>query len=132
MKISFEEFEEIVMKELLSGDDHNLEILRAQFSSAEVRSREFTGVGFYTYFRPDVNMPKVEGKQAFQFGDLKVDLQGVKAGVGFVLFIKNGYLDFLEGYTYDDPWPGDIDILSIGFETNGIRDLEKLSKIWSL
>jgi hypothetical protein len=91
----------------------------------------FTGTGFYTNYQSDITLPKVVGKQRFHFGDLKVDLKGVKSGVGFVLYIDDGYIKYLEGYTYDDPWPEKLDILNISFETDGKRNLEKLRKIWT-
>jgi hypothetical protein len=131
MMVTFEEFEKQIMEKLLSGNDPNLEKLRTQYSTAEVKSRKFTGTGFYTNFQPDMTLPKVVGKQKFHFGDLKVDLKGVKSGVGFVLFIADGYINYLEGYTYDDPWPEVLDILNISFETSGKRNFEKLRDTWA-
>jgi hypothetical protein len=131
MVASFDEFEKIIMGKLLSGTDPILEILRTQYSTAEVKSREFTGTGFYTNFQLDKNLPKVTGKQNFHFGDLKVDIRGIRSGLGFVLFIADGYICYLEGYTYDDPWPEEYDILNICFEAGDKRDLDKLKNIWA-
>jgi hypothetical protein len=40
-------------------------------------------------------------------------LEEVHLGAACVLFISNGKLDFLECYTYDDPWPEEIIIKSL-------------------
>ena len=32
----------------------------------------------------------------------------MKNGVGFVLFVKNRMILFLEGYAYDELWPDEI------------------------
>jgi hypothetical protein len=40
--------------------------------------------------------------------DVGAEIEGVRHGVGFVLFIQDGRLDCLEGFTYDDPWPDEV------------------------
>jgi len=37
-------------------------------------------------------------------GDVHAELAGLSHGAGFVLFIKDGRLDCLEGLTYDEAW----------------------------
>ena len=44
------DLENSVLEWLLSGDDPVLVALRHQLASAKVKSREFTGVGFYLHF----------------------------------------------------------------------------------
>ena len=43
--------------------------------------------------------------------DVGADLVGVDHGVGFALFVKDGRLDFLEGFTYADAWPAVTELL---------------------
>jgi hypothetical protein len=95
-----------IMRMLLDGDDPVLEALRAQRQAAIVTSREYSGVGFFT----SLNVPKKhilkEGLMDFELGDVYARLQGLEHEVGFVLFVRGGRLDFLEGYTHgDDDWP---------------------------
>jgi hypothetical protein len=44
----------------------------------------------------------------FQIDDVDGTVNGLAHGAGFVLFIRDGKLDILEGFTYDEPWPKDI------------------------
>src|SRR2546422_427179 len=45
-----EDLERGVMKLLLHGDLSVLEVLRQQYAASSTRSREYSGVGFFTYF----------------------------------------------------------------------------------
>jgi hypothetical protein len=107
------DLERAVLLRFLEGDDPVLRALRDQLAVAEVREREFTGVGFFTYFLrhpgihpvslPDgvLNPPLV--------GDVELQAENLRYGVGFVLFVKDGLLHFLEGYTKGgEPWPDDL------------------------
>jgi hypothetical protein len=38
---------------------------------------------------------------------------GVNHGVGCQLCVRNGVLDFLEGYTYEEEWPEHLLVLAI-------------------
>lgn len=76
--------------------------------SASVKKREFTGHGFFTDFEYSGTdrLPDTCGNT--ELGDLSVMLNGFCL-VGFVLFIKNGTITCLEGYTYGDKWPDVIE-----------------------
>ena len=37
-----------------------------------------------------------------------MDFPGVKYGSGYVLFVKDGFITMLEGYTYGEVWPDKI------------------------
>jgi hypothetical protein len=41
------------------------------------------------------------------------EIAGLERGVSFVLFVRDGMLDFLEGFTFDEPWPDRIDDYSV-------------------
>lgn len=129
-KKKFEILEKMVVEKILSGDDRVLDILRKQYNDSVVESREFTGAGFYTTFKINDSAPMLVGKNSFQLGDVIGTIKGVKYGVGFVLFIKDGKIDFLEGYTYgEEKWPENIEDFRLSFTSNDIRDIQKLKKI---
>ncbi|MCL2311624.1 MAG: hypothetical protein FWC41_03890 [Firmicutes bacterium] len=75
-----------------------------QLKNAVIAKREFTGVGFFTDFLIDNNV--FCGKN-MQISDVGAKINN-SVEIGFVLFIEKGKLDFLEGYTYDAPWPDTI------------------------
>jgi hypothetical protein len=106
MKIS--DIEKQVLQ-LLIVDDPDQEILKEQIAHTSVKSREYTGVGFYTKFdiqenarrfdsmrRKMEDMPQTYGRHPL-----------LPAGAGFVLWLKDGLIDNLEAYTYEGEWPKD-------------------------
>lgn len=115
--ISLTELERRVMEMLLAGDHPILGILRAQFDRAKVVRREFSGVGFFTHFEIPSDVARLPGQRSFELGDVHADMPGLAAPVGFILFIRDGAIDFLEGYTYgDDVWPEEITTFRLSYD----------------
>ena len=105
----FEQFEREVM-EMIAKENPKYEAkIMAQYEKAHVIKREFTGHGFFTDF--DITDPADSLGCGYnnQLGDLTAEFPEVKFGAGFVLFIKNGFIEMLEGYVYgDEAWPDQI------------------------
>jgi len=112
-----------VLYKLLAGNQPIIRDLRLQLTTIEVDRREFTGVGFFSYFRVDDSLitHQLLGK-SFHFGDVVADIEGLKHGAGFVLFVKDGAIDNLEGYSYDEKWPDDIRKFKLRYLKEGRRD----------
>lgn len=126
----FEYFERAVMKKLLEGEEEILDILRKQYELAQVKKRDFSGAGFFTSFQIPKNAPKLDSNKSFQIGDLIAEMQGVNEGVSFVLFIKDGLIDFLEGYSYDEKWPETIGEYQLSYISGPKRNFDKLRAKW--
>ena len=106
-------FENAVLEKLFAGDLPLLEVLRLQAEKARVVSRENTGAGFYCTFAVPSEVPLLSQHLDFQFGDVNAKITGLKYGAGFVVFVRGGRLDTLEGYSYDESWPevvGDFEL----------------------
>lgn len=89
---------------ILRHDHPIADALRAQLDVCRIKSRRFTGVGFFT----DLVVPQalaIEDIGHLHLGDADADIHGVAHGAGFVLFIADGMLAMLERFTYDEPWP---------------------------
>ncbi len=120
---------------LLAGDDPILKRLRIQNQSLKVDSRTFTGAGFY------LELSVVDKESSVMvFNNIKPsfwisDIQGLLKSdndtilIGFVLWIKDGYLDNLEGFTYEKDWPTKINNFELSYIL-GVRNLEKLKTQW--
>ena len=112
-----EPLEAAVLEKLLDGDHPVLTALRHQLPGTRVTSRELTGVGFFTTFSvaagPLDRAPIVRAI----FGDVVATIPGLAHGAGFLLYLEDGLLHMLEGYTYADaePWPERIDEFSLGY-----------------
>jgi hypothetical protein len=99
------------------------------------------GVGFFTGFDIPGSVERTSPEN-FELGDVYADLEGVAHGTGFLLFVRQGALNFLEGFTYgDDSWPQEPIIREAyylhpdppncgGLRRCAERDLEQLRKKW--
>ena len=108
MEKGMEALENQVMRMLLEGDGPTLEVLRYQFAVAKRRPREMTGVGFFLEFDVPEEAPRLPGNVSLRFGDVIAEIEGIQHGAGFLVFVDDGVLTMLEGYTYDEPWPNVI------------------------
>jgi hypothetical protein len=70
-------------------------------------------------------------KPDFCFGDVDAQIDGLENGAGFLLWITDGRLDFLEGYTYDGLWPTSIEEFKLCFLSEP-RDIRALREKWFL
>src|SRR5579864_2949402 len=94
-----------VMHMLLAGDHPVLAVLRHQREVVTVRDREFTGVGFFTNFAVPEAAPRVPDVDRLVIGDVYAELEGLKHTVGFLLFLRQGAIDFLECFGVEDTFP---------------------------
>ena len=102
------QLEQSVLDMLLEGDHPALVGLRAQAAEARLASHENTGVGFFCEFSVS---PAARGSiepSDFELNDVDAQIDGLEHGAGFILFVRDGVLDLLEGYSYDEPWPAEI------------------------
>lgn len=84
--------------------------LRRQLEHVSVTEREESGVGMFVHLEVPEGVldPSIEGA-SFQFGDVVADIPGLRYGIGFVVFVRGGRLDMLEGYTFgDERWPSGL------------------------
>jgi hypothetical protein len=124
MAIDLTKLEHEVMQMLLGGDHATLEILRKQLALCTAASRESTGCGFFTTFSIPTTASRLPDNDSFCFGDVSANIPCLKNGAGFVLWIRNGVLHVLEGYTYDEPWPNQTDEFTLQYN-NSQRDIKK-------
>lgn len=116
-------FEQAVLDALLAGDQHALVTLRAQAARGQLVSREHSGVGFFCEFAVPADAPKLVAPGRFTIDDVTAEISGLAHGAGFVLFVREGILEMLEGFSYDEPWPEEIS----GFKLTYLREPRVLS-----
>ncbi len=122
------EFETQVMKKLLEGNHIVLSTLRLQYEVCSVSKRTFSESGFFTDYHISDSCLKLDDKN-FQLGDLLIKMNDLKYDAGCVLHVKNGCIDYLEVYTFEEPWPTTLTILGIEYSNGAIRDLSQFEKI---
>jgi hypothetical protein len=125
---AFTPLEDAVLRKLLEGGRQWLSVLRAQFNVAQVSSREHTGTGFYTDFSVPHEAPALPNEPSFRFGDVSAEINDLLYGAGFLVVVKDGYLDYLEGYSYEEPWPENIHAFHVYYSNSKDRDEDELEK----
>jgi hypothetical protein len=106
---------------MLAGEDHCLSILRAQLAAARLTARELSGVGFFLNFEVPTKCSPTE-RRNFEITDVTLEVEGVRNGAGVALFVRDGYLAMLEGFTFDDDW--------VAYRNGDTRDMDLASQQW--
>ena len=88
-------------------------ILIEQLRSAKVVSRDFTGVGFYTEFSVNRALPPADVISS-PGGWVRSELGPNAYPLGFMLYVKDGYAEMIEAYSFDDGY-GELDLLTASF-----------------
>lgn len=92
--------ERAVIEALLSRDEHGYDMLRQQLKACRVLDRTMTGVGFYAALEvppeasaapADVGSPLGHGRDFRD--DVHADIEGLRYGAGFVLWLADGRLE---------------------------------------
>jgi hypothetical protein len=125
------QFEQAVLDKLLAGDHAVLGVLRAQAAQARLTSREQTGVGFFCELEVPADAPRVTAPGDFELGDVGATIDGLEQGAGFLLFVRDGRMTMLEGYTYDEPWPAEIRSFTLTYQSEP-RDFAQLVRAGTL
>lgn len=97
---------------LIEGEHPALAALREQYRHASIKQVEFTGVGLLVDFEVPGDTALVSPRD-FAGGFASITLAGARLGAGCVLFVRDGRLSTLEGFTYDDEWPEGTNVVSI-------------------
>ena len=56
----------------------------------------------------------VAGIDRLTLSGVAAAIDGLRMGAGFVLFVQDGMLDMLEGFTYDGAWPDRVEAFDVG------------------
>ena len=122
-------FERNIIKKFLCGKIPELVILDEQISKIKYVERDYTGYGFFIKFCIEKEKCNPIKQRNVILSDVVGEIKGIKHGVGFILYIKNGYLNELECYTYDEKLPDCINDYVLFFDTpNHKRNEENLNK----
>ena len=126
MSAQLTDLERAVLEKLLAGSHPVLHSLREQLRACRVKEREFTGCGFFCFLECDRSVSAARTtSETLTLGDVDAEISGLNHGAGFVLFVTRGYLDNLEGYSFEEPWPAKISEFTLKY-TGGSRDLSAL------
>ena len=125
-----------VLATILAPNHPVMNALRRQFERCRVASRKTTGAGFFTALDIATGVEPAPVKAGrMDLGDVTATIDGLEHGAGFVLFVQDGVLDLLEGFSYGEPSP-DVSArheVSPGGVTHGdgsMTDIEEVDAAW--
>ena len=77
--------------------------------SLRFETRQMTGTGYYVHFLNGEELPRADDLNTELSEDYRTNREAPCDLVGFTLFIRDGYLSSLEGYTFGDvKWPDEL------------------------
>ena len=112
---AFTELELAALHSMFSETPELAAKFERQLSVATATKRENTGVGFFTSIAVPLAAPPVARSEPLH-GETHARLPGLEPGLGFVLFLENGRLHTLEGFTYGSESTASLDLTSVAFE----------------
>lgn len=78
--------------------------LLRQLNCVKEVSRTESGAGIYVMFELDERAERMEGGGSFHLADVFATSPHCDE-IGFILFVKDGLIEYLEGYVYSDIYP---------------------------
>jgi hypothetical protein len=75
------------------------DILNNQLKAAQLKNRDITGAGFFTDFIIPAEVTRLPQKERLYLDCVGVELNGVPDAAAFILFIRDGAIHLLEGFT---------------------------------
>ena len=120
------DFERALLDALLAGPLDILATLREQITSARVVLRELSGAGFFLKFEVSPSTRRVEPAN-FEISDVYFDLEGTEHGGGSVLFIRDGVVTTLEGYSHAGGWPDEPRQFRLYYFDGPTRNMPKVA-----
>ena len=112
--LTFTSLERAVLRAICEKYFEDGVALETQLSTATVISRENTGAGFYTQIVVQRDSVVSVGGERLRRGPAAT-VEGLERGMGFVLWLKEGFADCLEGYCYDESTTG-VEFDRVNFE----------------
>ncbi|TWT43548.1 hypothetical protein KOR42_44280 [Thalassoglobus neptunius] len=125
-----ESFVSDVMEWLVEGDIPVLDRLREEFEACEEMKIEETAVGFYVRFLLRGNPIALASDSDFTLGDVVAVDPSRKLAMGFILFVKQGCIELLEGYTFGGSLSEiSFDECKLTYDTDdGTRDFDSVKE----
>ena len=106
--MTYDEFEKIIIEDIIQTYPEHAEKLARQYNSAIVTKRTVNSPGFYTNYEIGDKTASLGDGVDLQLGENQWNVNGLKYGSDYILWVKNGFISSLEGFSYDELWPNEI------------------------
>ena len=106
--MKFDEFEKIIITDIIEQYPEYKQNLQAQFEKIVVNKRDFATYGFSTHYDATRVKEPLGDDVNLQLGKHQWNINSLNHGSDYILWIKNGVISCLEGFSYKEPWPDEI------------------------
>ena len=105
MNESYLKLARAVIRRILPETGIDYPTFKYQYENAEVTEAKMYRRGFDMRFRMKEGVPAVEAEGQREYGTVSAQIPGLSYGMGFILWVKDGMIQSLEGYSYDEDLP---------------------------
>lgn len=106
--MKFDEFEKIIITDIIEQYPEYKQKLQSQFEKSVAQKREISTYGFLTYYTVTAEEETLGDTVNLQLGKCQWNINDLQNGSDYILWIKNGLICSLEGFSYEEPWPDEI------------------------
>ena len=107
------ELEQAVIGSMLSDHELKPAMSTVNFDAVVVSDREFTGAGFLTEFERSEELRLFDAGVSLRWGKVGARLNASRVETGYLVYVDNGYVTTVEGYTYGDEWPDQVEQIEL-------------------
>lgn len=115
------ELEKAIISKMLTDTELQPASRSANLDGTNVTDRTFTGAGFLTEFERSTETRLFEPGTTLRWGKVGARLNTVKLETGYVVYVDDGYVTTVEGYTYGEPWPERVENIELYTLTPGME-----------
>lgn len=106
-------FEKTCLQSIIKNDiplesETDIQRLLEQVEVAKVQERNISERAFFTSYYYETEVERASDVPTKYYGSMHALVPSLSGGIGFGLYIDNGLIASLEGYTYGETWPKDL------------------------
>ena len=83
------------------------------FEAVNVVDRELSGLGFLAEFERSEELKLFDAEVSLRWGKVGARLNASKIETGYLVYVDDGYITAVEGYTYGDEWPDEVEQIEL-------------------
>jgi hypothetical protein len=106
MSLELSKFENMLLTRL----SEKYPMIKTHLPHIRVKDREVTGVGMYVNFEyapsEGLDLEDLDGR--YLSTEEVINFKGLENGIGYVLCITDGRINFFEFFTYGESWDGNV------------------------
>ncbi|MEO8214170.1 MAG: hypothetical protein ABI560_13300 [Myxococcales bacterium] len=99
-----------------------------RWDAISIKSRSLTGAGFLTEFEPSPELKVFADGVSLRWGKVGARLNVRRTETGYLVYVDGGQITAVEGYTYGDEWPNEVDSIE-WYELKEGSELENPPKL---